>query len=91
MIPGITALMVSHRLRFVPAGIIEAGRMNGEKIRHSRKGQINRRAAGGAKGMPLDAASVACDLPDRLALTPPCERRPARNQQQRVTLHQPIR
>ena len=91
MIAGITALMVSHRLRFIPAGIVEAGGMNGEKIRHGCKGQINRHAASGAKGMPLDAASVACNLPDQLALTPPCERRPARNQQQRVTLHQPIR
>ena len=53
MIPDMTAHRVCHRLRLVPAGVVETGGMHGEDVRHRGERQIHRRAAGRTEGVRL--------------------------------------
>ena len=42
MVPDVTAYGVGHRLRHVSGGVVEARGVDGEKIGHGRKGQVDR-------------------------------------------------
>src|SRR5690242_1700806 len=58
MVPVVAAHAIRHRLRREASGIVEARRMDGEQLRHCRKGQVDRRAAARAETARLYVAAV---------------------------------
>src|SRR5882757_6268148 len=56
-VPGVSAHPIGDGLRLEAGGIVEAGRMHREQVRHRGKRQVDRRAAGQAEAVRLDVAA----------------------------------